>query len=468
VHSYRWATTDNLVRALARNELTLMPLLFQAPRWAWDPVAKDVCKGWGGEVDAGHVDDFAGFAAAFAARYGRGGSFWSQNPDLPYRPVERYEIWNEPNHRWAWCPTPNPNRFARLYSASRDALHRVDPEAMAVMGGLGASGRSILQGGQLTAMGLDLYLPRMIAHVPSLVGGVDAVAIHTYKSDPSDMLADLGWFRALLRQLVLGEVPIMLTEFGWHTQGEPGAVPEEERTMHYTGLVNRLARTDCNLVGIAPHAWAKAEEDPADPEDWFGLADPLTGGLRPSGVAYADQVALFEGRGPTPAPSENVHACGSPPRPDEGAPPPEDEAPPPEDEGPPPPGGGVVPPLVDGVVRPIVEGIVGRPPGDPAPPPKGSDRGPSADTTAPLVGIEGGPRGRTRSRSAVFRIRAQDDGTIRRIRCRLVGRRWRPCAGRVRVRHLSPGRRRFLAQAVDVAGNSGLAARAFRVVKRSR
>jgi hypothetical protein len=231
-----------------------------------------------------------------------------------------------------------------------------------------------------------------------------------------------------------------------------------------------VARTDCNLLGIAPHAWAKPEQDPADPEHWFGLADPVTGVLRASGLAYAEQVALFEGRGSKPAPSEIVNACGSPPPPeDEGAPPPEDEgAQPPEDEGPPPPGGGVVPPLVEDVVRPIVDGIVGRPPGEGAPPPGGDHRGPAADTTAPVVGIEGGPRGRTRSRRAVFRIRAEDDGAIRRIRCRLVGRRWRPCEGRARVRHLSPGRRRFLAQAVDVAGNSGLAERAFRVVKRSR
>jgi hypothetical protein len=195
----------------------------------------------------------------------------------------------------------------------------------------------------------------------------------------------------------------------------------------------------------------------------------VTGALRASGLAYAEEVALFEGRGSKPVPGENVHACGSTPPPDdEGPPPPEDDGAPPEDDGAPPPGSGVVPPLVDEVVPPIVDGVVRPPQGDGAPPPEGDDGTAAGDTLAPVVGIEGGPRRRTRSRSAVFRIRAEDDGVIRRIRCRLVGRRWRPCEGRVRVRRLSPGRRRFLAQAVDVAGNSGLAERAFRVLKRSR
>ena len=38
----------------------------------------------------------AAFVSSFAQQYGRGGTFWSQHPELPYLPVESYEIGNEP------------------------------------------------------------------------------------------------------------------------------------------------------------------------------------------------------------------------------------------------------------------------------------------------------------------------------------------------------------------------------------
>src|SRR5581483_8751183 len=36
----------------------------------------------------------AAFVTSFAQRYGRGGTFWAQHPELPYLPVESYEIGN--------------------------------------------------------------------------------------------------------------------------------------------------------------------------------------------------------------------------------------------------------------------------------------------------------------------------------------------------------------------------------------
>ncbi len=39
----------------------------------------------------------AQYVTSFAQRYGPGGTFWSENPQLPYEPINSYEIGNEPN-----------------------------------------------------------------------------------------------------------------------------------------------------------------------------------------------------------------------------------------------------------------------------------------------------------------------------------------------------------------------------------
>src|ERR1700748_252868 len=88
----------------------------------------------------------AAFVTSFAQRYGRGGSFWAQHPELPYLPVESYEIGNEPDI----TPTQpadqtslhyaNPADYAQVYETARTALHHVDPTARAVVGGMLDSG----------------------------------------------------------------------------------------------------------------------------------------------------------------------------------------------------------------------------------------------------------------------------------------------------------------------------------------
>ena len=88
----------------------------------------------------------ATFVTSFAQRYGRGGSFWAPHPELPYLPVESYEIGNEPD---ITPTTPadetslhyaDPAAYAPVYESARAALHQVDPAAQAVVGGMLDSG----------------------------------------------------------------------------------------------------------------------------------------------------------------------------------------------------------------------------------------------------------------------------------------------------------------------------------------
>ncbi len=59
--------------------------------------------------------------------------------------VEYYEIWNEPNIDY-WNPTPNPEEYGRLFKASAPVIHRTDPKAKVVFGGLAGAETEFAKG----------------------------------------------------------------------------------------------------------------------------------------------------------------------------------------------------------------------------------------------------------------------------------------------------------------------------------
>jgi polysaccharide biosynthesis protein PslG len=55
--------------------------------------------------------------------------------------VQYYEIWNEPNIDY-WNPTPNAQDYGKLFKASAEVIHRTDPNAKAVFGGLSGANQT--------------------------------------------------------------------------------------------------------------------------------------------------------------------------------------------------------------------------------------------------------------------------------------------------------------------------------------
>ena len=68
-------------------------------------------------------------------RYGPEGSFWEENPDLPFLPIHRWEIWNEENIV-SFAERPDPVGFATLIRISGRVLHEADPDSQVILGGL--------------------------------------------------------------------------------------------------------------------------------------------------------------------------------------------------------------------------------------------------------------------------------------------------------------------------------------------
>jgi hypothetical protein len=289
-HRYDFATTDAWVAALARNGLRWQVTGQGGPTPAWARSTADEAVGCTFIAPPANPREFAALMAAVANRYGRRGTFWRAHPQLPRKPIRQYEIWNEPNFANFWCPRPDPEAYGPLYASSRRAIHRVDGRAEVLFGGLAA-----FRAGESSTpeqMPADLFLERALAAMRPGGRKVDVLAVHPYGQTPDEVLETLGWFRELADAAGLDQVPLSVNEVGWRTSGQ-GPAPladEATRAENVRAIVPAIASSSCDVLAVALHTWITPEQDPVDPEHWYGLADPASAEPYPTGRAYGDAV----------------------------------------------------------------------------------------------------------------------------------------------------------------------------------
>ena len=194
VHTYVWASFDAIASTLAEHGLRWFPILDYSPAWASSDGTE-----FGAPADPAA---FAAYAAAFAARYGVGGSFWASHPQLAALPVTEYEIWNEENIPLFWHQQASaPAQYASLLLAARRSIKAVVPSARVVLGG-------VLDGGA-DALGFLAAMER--AH-PGALRSMDAIGYHPYQGNLQAILERIAALRRLLRQAGASGVPIDITE----------------------------------------------------------------------------------------------------------------------------------------------------------------------------------------------------------------------------------------------------------------
>ncbi len=283
-HVYDWSFDDQVAGSLAAEGLTWLPILDYSAPWAESVAGQDHSPP---RSDA----DYAAYAGAFAARYGSDGTFWRAHPGLTPEPVGAIEIWNEPDNPAFWLPHPDAAAYGRLYLDARAAIDAAHP------------GIRVLVGGLTNATG---FLPALVQAAPQLSGHVDGVAVHPY-GRPGVVVARVRGARAALVGLGMGAVPLYITEFGWTTQ-PPGAIgyaPARRRPAEIVGVLTTLGHLACGVAATLLYTWVTPERNPADPQDWFGIAnptDPSAGTPDTAAFAAGLRGATQPLSGPAPAP----------------------------------------------------------------------------------------------------------------------------------------------------------------------
>jgi hypothetical protein len=228
----QWGYFDHEVRLAAENQMEVFPFLIGSPEWvASEDIDLPVANAWQRRA-------WASFVRAVVDRYGVEGSFWREEEDLPYIPMRRFEIWNEENIV-SFANDPEPKRFATLIRIAGRVIHRRQPGAKAIVGGL---------------FGRPLQIPPNVASGDFLnrmyrAGRVkphfDGIALHPYVADARAMVGQLRNLRRIARKHGDADVPLYITELGWGSADGP--------TRWQRGLYGQATQLDRSLAIVNAH-----------------------------------------------------------------------------------------------------------------------------------------------------------------------------------------------------------------------
>jgi hypothetical protein len=281
---YNWTGLDATVALAAREHLEVLPFLYQTPHWLsgnWRRLPVDNARqrrAWGE------------FVRAAVDRYGSRGEFWAEHAPgstdpLPRLPIRAWQIWNEENFFYFASPA-SPTRYARLLAISHRAVHRGDPRAEVVIGGLFGDPRQ----SPPRAMDAVDFLDRLY-RVRGVRASFDAVALHPYAADTADLRSLVEQVRGTIVRHHDRRAALYLTEIGWGSQFDPGVVAFEvglhgqarELRSAYRYLISNHGRLNLRQV------------------DWFTWKDS------PGGCSFCDSSGLFR-RGARFRPKPAWHA----------------------------------------------------------------------------------------------------------------------------------------------------------------
>src|SRR4051812_13376748 len=174
---------------------------------------------------------YAAFVSAAVKRYGPTGSYWRENPSVPFLPIHAWQIWNEPNIPNFWRSGVNAKEYVALLRAGSTAIRHADPHAEVVAAGLPNSNLGVP---------FLTFLDRM--YEAGAKGLFDDLAIHPYSHNVQGLLTLAEQARSVMDRWG-DRSRLWITEFGWSTGGDASAFRVSER-----GQANRISEALSALI----------------------------------------------------------------------------------------------------------------------------------------------------------------------------------------------------------------------------
>jgi hypothetical protein len=246
-----WSSFDRSVALAAESGLRVFPFVWGTPIWvAPQPQVEPTRSSWA-------LAAWAAFLREAVHRYGAGGTFWEENPALPYMPIRDWEVWNEENIV-TFSAKSDPERFARLVRASGRAIHGADSGARVILGGL--FGRP-LQVPPNVASGNFLNRVYRARRVKPYF---DGIALHPYVADAEAMVPQIRNLRRVMRKHGDSATPLYVTELGWgsdsfQTRWERG-LQGQARELDQAFSLLASHRTAWRIGGVWWFSWADAKD----------------------------------------------------------------------------------------------------------------------------------------------------------------------------------------------------------------
>jgi hypothetical protein len=231
--TFEWAPVDEEVERAAKSGVELLPFLVGSPAWA---IPNATVPGTNGALAPAHLPAtgtsataWTTFLKAAVARYGDGGTFWTEHPLVPDVPIKNWQIWNEPNFKY-FVAKPNPKEYGQLVKISSAAIKSVDPEAQVILAGLfskpagarhlNASGKLVF--GTSPNYFASYFLEQMFKTSPGIKTRFEGVALHPYVARYRQLAPEIEEVRNVLTKAGDATEPLWITELGWSSEAPQG------------------------------------------------------------------------------------------------------------------------------------------------------------------------------------------------------------------------------------------------------
>jgi hypothetical protein len=248
---------DQIVAGAAERRIALLPVILVAPRWA----ARHP-----GEFASPPSDpeQYAAFVGALARRYGPGGSFWTEHPELVAQPLRFWQIWNEPSFNTFWSDQPFADDYVALLRASRSAIKAADPGATIVLGGLPNKSWSSLEK-IYRAGGGSLF---------------DVATFHPFTAKVDGVKTILERDRKVMAKYHDSRKPLWVTELSWTSAKGKTTInygneqTEQGQAKKLSDAYNMLAkyRGKLRIGRVYWYTWLSRDRQRDYPFDWAGLS----------------------------------------------------------------------------------------------------------------------------------------------------------------------------------------------------
>ena len=274
-----FTASDVVVEGASRQGLRLLPIVLGTPAWAAkDPEAS---RGWSAPRSPA---EYGTFLSELAKRYGPKGTFWTEHPDVPRRPIGTWQAWNEPDLDAYWAQQPFAKGYVALLKAARTALRAVDPK------------------GRIMLAGFPNRSWQSLEKVYKAKGGklFDVAAVHGYTGSASNVIRLVDENRKVMARYHDARKPIAVTEMGFSSAPKSVDVPqyvtwnttEAGQAKKVTELYASLAakRASRRIEGAYWYSWYVPETSGKGGwEDYTGLRhlDGQTIVSKPALAAYA-------------------------------------------------------------------------------------------------------------------------------------------------------------------------------------
>ncbi len=215
---YDWSSTDSFIASAVKARIEVFPFLSTAPSWAV-PVDRRFGSPRTLPVRNGRQrSGWKQFVTQAILRYGPRGTFWTENPELPRRPLRTWQVWNEPNFKY-FVARPDPADYGKLVELTYAAAKKADPGAKLVLAGLFARPiEATFHVRPRQAYFASEFLEQMYKSTPGIKSKFVGYALHPYTGSFKNLPGRIEEVRrALARSHDAGKA-LYITEMGWSSE----------------------------------------------------------------------------------------------------------------------------------------------------------------------------------------------------------------------------------------------------------